>query len=93
MDLDEIERGVVVVGLRAGPVEIIDATQQGPDAKLLVFREASGAITEQLLFRSIPPGSRSPSPARGGASTPIRASSSSRPRRCGFALPGCMIRC
>lgn len=42
MDLDEIERGVVVVGLRAGPVEIIDATQQGPDAKLLVFREASG---------------------------------------------------
>ena len=51
MDLDEIERGVVVVGLRAGPVEIIDATQQGPDAKLLVFREASGGITEQLLFR------------------------------------------
>ncbi|HEY5853791.1 MAG TPA: hypothetical protein VIW24_06975 [Aldersonia sp.] len=52
MDLDAIERGVVVVGLRADPVEIIDAEQQGPDAKLLVFRDANGTLAEQLLFRA-----------------------------------------
>lgn len=52
IQLSAIKSGMVITGLRAGAVTVIDARPQGPDALSLVFREADGQLGEQLLYRS-----------------------------------------
>ncbi len=53
VQLEQLTPGTLVTGLaRSGPVTIISAQPHGLSAATVVFREASGAVGQQLVFRS-----------------------------------------